>query len=454
MSLLKAWTESLQIYYQRRVLIIFLLGFSSGLPMVLVFGTLSFWLREAGVSRAEIGYFSWVVLAYSVKWIWSPLADRLQIPWLYALLGRRRSWLLLSQFAVMLGILGISFSDPQQDLALMAIFAVMLAFSSATQDISVDAFRIESAPEQMQAALAAAYLLGYRLAMILASAGTLWLAAIFAGSPEYQLHSWQQAYSVMALCMLPCIITTLLCKEPTNSLMVTPSTEGSHLQRFVRWLKLAVVSPFTDFFQRYRWHAVLILALIASYRMSDVIMGVMANAFYVDMGFSKEEVASISKVYGVIMTLVGAALGGVLLNKFGTLKILFLGAVLSAATNLLFSLLSVIGHDVFWLTMVISADNLSAGIATSAFIAYLSSLVNLAYTATQYAVFSSLMLLLPKFIGGFSGQWVETIGYSQFFILTALLGIPALILIVLLGYNKLGGSSQKIMPEPSSDKGS
>lgn len=436
MSLLKAWTESLHIYYQRRVLIIFLLGFSSGLPMVLVFGTLSFWLREAGVSRADIGYFSWVVLAYSVKWLWSPLADRLQIPWLYTLLGRRRSWLLLSQIAVMFGILGISFSDPQQDLALMAIFAVILAFSSATQDISVDAFRIESAPEQMQAALAAAYLLGYRLAMILASAGTLWLAAIFASHADYQLHSWQQAYGVMALCMLPCIITTLLCKEPTNNLMVTQPTAGSPLQRFVRWLKLAVVAPFTDFFRRYRWHALLILALIASYRMSDVIMGVMANAFYVDMGFTKEEVASISKIYGVIMTLVGAALGGVLLNKFGTLKILFLGALLSAATNLLFSLLSVIGHDVFWLTMVISADNLSAGIATSAFIAYLSSLVNLAYTATQYAVFSSLMLLLPKFVGGFSGQWVENIGYSQFFILTALLGIPALILIIVLGYYK------------------
>jgi len=437
LTLLNTWLTSLRIYYQRRVLIIFLLGFSSGLPMVLVFGTLSFWLREAGVSRAEIGYFSWVVLAYSVKWMWSPLADRLQIPWLYRLLGRRRSWLLLSQVAVMLGILGISYSDPQQDLALMALFAVILAFASATQDISVDAFRIESAPEQMQAALAAAYLLGYRLAMILASAGTLWLAALFATSPDYQLASWQLAYSVMALCMLPCIVTTLLCQEPVNTLLTANTSTGKPWQRFVSWLRLAIVAPFVDFFQRYRWHAVVILALIACYRMSDVIMGVMANAFYVDTGFSKEEVASISKVFGVIMTLVGAALGGVLLNRFGTLKILFLGAVLSAVTNLLFSLLSVIGHDVFWLTVVISADNLSAGIATSAFIAYLSSLVNLAYTATQYAVFSSLMLLLPKFIGGFSGQWVESMGYSQFFMVTALSGIPALILIVIIGYCKM-----------------
>lgn len=433
MSLFKAsWLNALAVYYHRRVLIIFLLGFSSGLPMMLVFGTLSFWLREAGVSRSDIGYFSWVILAYSVKWLWSPLADRFELPWLYKRFGRRRSWLLLSQSFVMLGILGLALSDPKQNLAAMALFAVLLAFSSATQDISVDAFRIESAPEQLQAALAAAYLLGYRLAMIMASAGTLWLAAIFATDATYQLASWQQAYSVMALCMLPCLLTTLLCKEPANELLVATASSGSVLSRFVNWLKLAIIAPFIDFFQRYGWHALLILALIACYRMSDIIMGVMANAFYVDMGFSKEEVASVSKLYGVIMTLVGAALGGVLLNRFGTLKILFLGGVLSAATNLLFSLLSTIGHDVFWLTMVISADNLSAGIATSAFIAYLSSLVNLAYTATQYAVFSSLMLLLPKFTGGFSGVWVEAIGYSHFFIVTALLGIPALVLITLL----------------------
>lgn len=437
MSLFKAsWLNALAVYYHRRVLIIFLLGFSSGLPMMLVFGTLSFWLREAGVSRSEIGYFSWVILAYSVKWLWSPLADRFELPWLYKRFGRRRSWLLLSQCFVMLGILGLALSDPQQNLAAMALFAVLLAFSSATQDISVDAFRIESAPEQLQAALAAAYLFGYRLAMIMASAGTLWLAAIFATDATYQLASWQQAYSVMALCMLPCLLTTLLCREPANELLVAAPHSGSALSRFSHWLKLAIIAPFIDFFQRYSWYALLILALIACYRMSDIIMGVMANAFYVDMGFSKEEVASVSKVYGVIMTLVGAALGGVLLNRFGTLKILFLGGVLSAATNLLFSLLSTIGHDVFWLTMVISADNLSAGIATSAFIAYLSSLVNLAYTATQYAVFSSLMLLLPKFTGGFSGVWVEAIGYSQFFIVTALLGIPALALIVLLQWFK------------------
>lgn len=427
-----AWLSGLSIYFQRRVLSIFILGFSSGLPLMLVFGVLSFWLREAQVSRADIGYFSWVAMAYAIKWLWSPLADHLKIPVLHQKLGRRRSWLLISQLSVMVAICCMALTDPQQNLALMAAFAVVLAFASATQDINVDAFRIESAPEKLQAALAAAYLAGYRLAMIMASAGTLWLAAIFSDGSDYDLTGWQQAYLVMGLCMLPGIITTLLSKEPVSGLQQQQFTNGSLLQRMLSWLKQAVVAPFIDFFSRYKWHAILILLLIACYRLSDVVMGVMANAFYVDMGYSKEEVASVSKIYGVIMTLLGAALGGVLINKFGVIKILFIGALLSAVTNLLFSALSQIGYDLVWLTLVISADNLSAGIATSAFLAYLASLVNLAFTATQYAIFSSLMLLLPKFTGGFSGVWVEQMGYSQFFVMTALMGIPALVLIVLL----------------------
>ena len=398
---------------------------------MLVFGVLSFWLREAGVSRADIGYFSWVALAYAIKWLWSPLADNLQIPILHGKLGRRRSWLLLSQAAVIVAIFAMATMDPQKDLALLAVFAVVLAVASATQDINVDAFRIESAPEKLQAALGAAYLTGYRLAMILASAGALWLAAIFSDGNNYNLAGWQKAYVVMALCMLPGIITTLLSKEPVTASVQVEHITGSAIYRFEQWLKRAVVAPFVDFFSRYKWQALLILALIACYRLTDIVMGIMANAFYVDMGYSKEEVASVSKVFGVIMTLIGAALGGVLISRFGTVKILFIGALLSALTNLLFAALSQIGYDLTWLTLIISADNLSAGIATSAFIAYLSSLVNLAFTATQYAMFSSLMLLLPKFVGGFSGSWVDQMGYGPFYLLTAILGIPALVLIVL-----------------------
>lgn len=411
---------------------IFVLGFSSGLPLMLVFGVLSFWLREAGVSRSEIGYFSWVALAYAIKWLWSPLADHMRIPFLHHRLGRRRSWLLLSQLAVIFAIVAMAATDPQQQLGLMAGFAVALAVASATQDINIDAFRIESAPEQLQAALAAAYLTGYRLAMILASAGTLWLAALFSTDQEYDLAGWQRAYLVMAVCMVPGFLVTLLSQEPASQLQPHQNSTGSWLQQALSWLQQAVVAPFTDFFRRYKWQALLILALIACYRLTDIVMGVMANAFYVDMGYSKEEVASISKVYGVIMTLVGAALGGVLINRFGILRILFIGALLSACTNLLFAALSHIGYDLVWLSVIISADNLSAGIATSAFIAYLSSLVNLAFTATQYAMFSSLMLLLPKFVGGFSGEWTEVLGYGPFFTFTAILGIPALLLILLI----------------------
>ena len=432
MSSIPLWFSALAVYCQRRVLMIFVLGFSSGLPLMLVFGVLSFWLREAGVSRSEIGYFSWVALAYAVKWLWSPLADHLRIPLLHHRFGRRRSWLLLSQLAVIAAIIAMAATDPQQQLGIMAAFAVTLAVASATQDINIDAFRIESAPEQLQAALAAAYLTGYRLAMILASAGTLWLAALFSAQQDYDLIAWQQAYLVMAACMLPGLLVTLLSNEPVSQLQQHTASSGSRLQNVLHWLKQAVVAPFTDFFRRYKWQALLILALIACYRLTDIVMGVMANAFYVDMGYSKEEVASISKVYGVIMTLAGAALGGVLINRFGILRILFVGALLSACTNLLFAALSHIGYDLVWLSIIISADNLSAGIATSAFIAYLSSLVNLAFTATQYAMFSSLMLLLPKFVGGFSGEWTEALGYGPFFTFTAVLGIPALMLILLI----------------------
>ncbi|MGI5308533.1 AmpG family muropeptide MFS transporter [Rheinheimera sp. WS51] len=430
MSFIISSLRGLHIYFQRRVLSIFILGFSSGLPLMLVFGVLSFWLREAGVSRADIGYFSWVALAYAFKWLWSPLADHLKIPFLHAWLGRRRSWLLLSQVTVITAIAAMAFSDPQQNLALMAVFAVILAFASATQDINVDAFRIETAPDTLQAALAAAYLTGYRLAMILASAGTLWLAALYSTGTGYDLTAWQLTYATMALCMLPGLFTTLLSKEPNSQLKHGTTQEGRF--KLLLWLKTAVLASFIDFIVRYKWHALLILSLISCYRLSDIVMGVMANTFYVDMGYSKEEIASISKVFGVIMTLLGAALGGILINQFGILRILFLGAILSAATNLLFAVLSTLGHDLIWLTVVISADNLSAGIATSAFIAYLSSLVNLAFTATQYAIFSSLMLLLPKFVGGFSGVMVQSLGYNQFFIVSALLGIPALTLILLL----------------------
>lgn len=435
--------ELLSVYYHKRVLVLLLLGFSAGLPLMLVFSTLSFWLREAGVDRAAIGYFSWIALTYAFKWVWSPLVDRMALPIFTPLFGRRRGWMIFAQLTLIAAIIGMSQSDPLQDLERLALFALLLAFASATQDIVIDAFRIESAPEKMQAALAAAYQVGYRSAMIVATAGALTIAAwVNPDSEAYNLDSWQTAYFIMALLMGVGLVTTLFAKEPIVDMQQANQAELELQQRFSQrypkhiakafaWLYSASVLPFIDFFKRYGKSAILILVLISCYRISDIVMGIMANVFYVDMGFSKEEIAFLSKVYGLIMTLVGAGFGGILLMRFGTIRILFLGALLVAVTNLLFAWQAYIGYNLSFLTFAISVDNFSAGIATAAFIAYLSSLTSSGYSATQYALLSSIMLLFPKFIAGFSGVYVDAFGYVNFFIAASLIGFPVLLLIIL-----------------------
>ena len=430
----------------------FFLGFSAGLPLLLVLGTLSFRLREAGIDRTTIGYLSWVGLAYGFKWAWAPLVDRLALPGLTRALGRRRSWLLASQLAIIGGLIGMALANPLDGLNSLVWFALIVAFASATQDIALDAYRIESAAVEKQAALAAMYQTGYRLATIWAGAGVLWIAARAAGDVtgstsqiDVQMSSaWTTAYFVMAASMLVGVIATLLAPDTTIStarddivaeelaLARRLSTErgvSSQLARLLAWLQTAVVGPFADFIARFRWHALLLLALIATYRISDIVLGVMAFPFYVDMGYSKDEVAAISKIYGVLMTLAGAFIGGVLALRFGVMRVLFAGAVLSAASNLLFAWLATRSHDLTGLIFVVSADNLSGGIASAAFIAYLSSLTNVAYSATQYALFSSVMLLLPKFVAGFSGAFVDAYGYVTFFQSTAWIGVPVLLLI-------------------------
>jgi PAT family beta-lactamase induction signal transducer AmpG len=399
------------------------LGFSAGLPLLLILGTLSFWLREAGIDRSTIGYLTWVGLIYAFKWMWAPLVDRLPIPLLTKLFGRRRSWLLFAQALIMLGLIGMSSVDPKQALNVLVWCALLVAFGSATQDIALDAFRIESANSDHQAALAATYQTGYRLALIWAGAGVLWLAArAETSSGSYDAAAWQFAYLCMATSIGVGVITTLLSKEPAR-------VELAKARSAKAWLHQTLIEPFAEFIQRYRWHAILILSLIAVYRISDVVMGIMANPFYVDMGYTKDEVAAVSKVFGVVMTLVGAFIGGVLTLRFGVLRILFLGAILSALSNVLFAWLATQGHDLRGLVWVISADNLSSGIASAAFIAFLSALTNIRYSATQYALFSSMMLLLPKWLAGFSGVFVDSFGYPAFFYGTAIIGAPVLLLI-------------------------
>jgi MFS transporter, PAT family, beta-lactamase induction signal transducer AmpG len=419
------WWQAIRVYAEPASLRMLALGFSAGLPLLLVLGTLSFRLREAGLDRSTIGYLSWVGLAYGFKWCWAPLVDRLPLPLLGRLMGQRRSWLLVSQLAIAGGLVGMALADPREALMPVVLFALLVAFASATQDIALDAFRIESADVQRQGALAATYQTGYRLAMIWAGAGVLWLAAraeVAAPTVGYQQAAWQVAYLVMAVSMLVGVLTVAFSPEPVPREL--PPTRG-----LLEWLRGAVVEPFADFLRRYGKQALLVLALIGVYRISDVVMGIMANPFYVDMGYTKDEVAAVTKVYGVLMTLAGAFLGGVLAMRFGVMRVLMLGAVLSAITNLLFAGLASHGHSVPALIAVISADNLSAGIASAAFIAYLSSLTNVSYSATQYALFSSMMLLAPKWLAGFSGVFVDAYGYTPFFVGTAVLGAPVLLLV-------------------------
>ena len=371
-------------------------------------------------------------MVYAFKWAWSPLVDQLPIPLLTAKFGKRRSWLLVSQIAVSIGLFGIAISDPSKGVSGLIGFALLTAFASATQDIALDAFRIESGLVEDQGAMAATYQMGYRLAMITSSAGALFLASWFDYTESiYEPEPWMYTYMVMALLMLVGIVTTILSPEPT------PNTDHknhewdnrSRLKRLINWFRNAAVMPFLDFIRRYRIQAIVLLAMISLYRISDIVMGVMSNPFYLDMGFSKQEIATVSKIFGVIMTILGALVGGSLIKYLGVFKILFIGAALSSLTNLLFAWLSVNEPSIAALTLTVSADNFSAGIASAAFIAYLSSLTNIQYSATQYALFSSLMFLFPKSIAGWSGVFVETWGYAYFFLTTALIGIPSLVLV-------------------------
>ncbi len=500
--MLTSYLDSIKLFIHPRVVTMLFLGFSAGIPILLIFSTLGLWLNEAGVAKSTITYFSWAALGYSFKFVWAPLVDQLPLPVLTKMLGRRRAWMLVSQLSIIGAILLMSSVDPKasiDSLTVMAYGAVLLGFSSATQDIVIDAYRIESADKDMQSMLSATYIAGYRIGMLVAGAGGLFIAS-YLGSTKalYSYDAWSGTYMVMALVMLIGVATTLIINEPntkrkeseysaadytrffllflsivaafiltfnatadwvgTAKKSLTEIFDNKHLAGFivgtVRMVTALVgayvaaralimlnivnqsmvnntyVDPVKDFFSRYGMSvAVLLLAVIGLYRVSDIVLGVVANIFYQDMGFTKVEIATISKTFGLFMTIAGGFLGGVMAIRIGVFKVLFLGAALSALTNLLFIVLANIGHDITWLYVTITMDNLSAGLAGAAFIAFLSSLTNIKFTAVQYAVFSSLMTLLPKIFGGYSGTLVEQFGYSEFFVITTLIGIPVLWLV-------------------------
>ncbi len=428
-----SWAEAFRVYLNPRVITMFFLGFAAGLPFLLVFSTLTAWLRDMEVSRTAIGFFGWVGITYSIKVLWAPVVDRISLPWLTGKLGQRRSWMLVGQIGIAIGLLSMAFIDPQQNLMAIALLALLVAFSSSTQDIAIDAFRIEAAIREFQGAMASTYVFGYRVALLVAGAGAFYIA-------EFQ--NWSVAYLCMALLMLVGIITVLIISEPkrgdSSESESTESTvhkffhvsDSAASSKFSRWFLDAVIAPFVDFFKRNGRFAILILLFIGLFRISDIVMGIMANPFYLDIGFSKAEVASVAKIFGFVMAIAGSFIGGLLVVRYGVFKPLIAGAVMVAVTNLLFVQLFHIGHDISWLTIVISADNISAGFSNAAFIAYLSGLTNRAYTATQYALFSSLMTLPGKFISGFSGVIVDASDYGVFFTYAAVMGIPAIVMAV------------------------
>lgn len=500
--------KSLKAFFEPRVLALFFLGISAGIPLLLIFSSLSLWLREAGIDRSTVTFFSWAALAFSFKFVWAPVVGVLPIPMLTRLLGQRRSWLLLSQTAIVLSIVSMASINPALDgnmLILMAAAAIALGFSAATQDIVIDAFRIETAPKEYQALLSSMYIAGYRVGMLISGAGALYLAAFFGSSTEsYSYDAWRLTYFCIAGSVFIGIATTLLIREPVSTsqeskrsffssqsylrffifflisvavfilcfwfsgILIEPFVNaifdvlknkplaqfsGGVIQLFLtlivvivvykffvncHWVdkklvKASYVAPIQDFFDRFSIRqVVLILLLIALYRISDIVLGVVSNLFYQDMGFTKIEIANVVKVFGLIMTLLGGFLGGAVALRYGVIKSLFIGALTTVLTNLLFMLMAERGHDVLLFYMVISADNLAGGFAGAAFVAYLSSLVNLSFTASQYAIFSSLMTLLPKILAGFSGTLVDMMGYSTFFLFASIIGLPVLVVIYLI----------------------
>jgi len=417
------WRDALAVYRDRRMLVILLMGFASGLPLLLTLSTLSYWLAKLGVSKTSIGLFSLVGIPYAFKFVWAPLLDHLSPPLLGRMLGRRRGWIVLTQIGVATAILVMGFSDPAVAPLTTAAAALAVAFMSASQDIVIDAYRIEILSDDEQGAGAAATQLGYRLGLIAAGAGAIALSDVAA---------WPVVFATLAALMGIGLIATLVAPRPS----VTPVLQGAagRLPPMLERLRVMVVDPFLEFMTRPAWIAILLFVLL--YKFGDAIGGVMANPFYVELGFSGAEIAAISKVFGVIATLVGIAAGGVLVARYGILKALLIGGILQAVTNLLFALQAVIGHDNLMLAVSIGGDNFTGGIGSAAFVAYLSVLCNRSFTATQYALLTSFMAVGRTILASGGGWLADHTDWVTFFILTAFLAVPGMLLLALLWKRK------------------
>jgi MFS transporter, PAT family, beta-lactamase induction signal transducer AmpG len=418
---MRSWRAALGVYGDRRMLAIFCMGFSSGLPLLLVFSTLSYWLREVGVSRTEIGLFVLVGLSYSFKFLWSPFVDRLPIPGLTRWLGRRRGWALAIQLPLMAAIFALGGTDPKADLASTALFAVAVAFLSASQDIVVDAYRIELLSLDEQGAGAAATQWGYRLGTLAASTGAFDAA---------QFGGWHFAYTLMAVLMLVGIAAVLLTREPAVPRRALPGgkSPGTRRRRIAPWVRSAIIDPFRDFMGRRAWAAILVFIVL--YKLGEALAGTMSNTLYQELGFAKDEVGNIGKVVGLLATLLGVGLGGSVVARLGLFRALFLAGGLQMLGNLFYIALLLAGHNNVMLGASIFGENFTGGMASAAFVAYLSGLCSPGFTATQYALYSSLAAVPARFLSAPSGWLVDHIDWIPFFLLATLACLPGLVLLL------------------------
>lgn len=420
LPLLKDWLRAVSVYRDRRLLIVLLMGFASGLPLLLTLSTLSIWLTEEGVTLTTIGLFALVGTPYAFKFLWAPVIDRAPIPLLTRALGRRRAWLLVIQAALIASILALGATRPAEAPVWTALAALLVSFFSASQDIVIDAYRIEILDEHQQGAGAAVTQFGYRIGLLASGAGALFLAGHV---------TWFWVYAAMAALMLVGVATALLSPEPRVGTGLAAAAQGARGPAAV--LREAVVEPFAEFFgRRGVGEALLVLAFILLYKFGDAFAGVMANPFYVQIGFTKAEIASISKIFGLAATLFGVFLGGVIVGRYGIMKGLLVCGVLQMVSNLMFAVQAAVGANVGLLTLTIGIENLSGGMGSAAFVAYLSVLCNVAYTATQYALFSSFMAFGRTLLSSTSGWVADHVDWVSFFVISTLVAVPGLLLLL------------------------
>lgn len=409
--------QGVSIYWERRLIFIFLMGFASGLPFLLSGATLSIWLTEAGVSLTAIGLFALVGTPYNLKYLWAPFIDRVPIPVLSKLLGRRRAWMLMIQIGLMASIIALGLSNPQSEPTVTACFALAVAFFSASQDIVIDAYRIEILDEDQQGAGAAMTQAGYRFGLLASGAGALYLSANI---------DWSVVYGIMAGLILIGFIAALFAPIPQTDRIIEETIKQED-----SWFRTAVVAPFVEFFQRNNiWVAIFILTFILLYKFGDAFAGVMANPFYIRIGFSKVEIANVSKIFGVFATLLGVFTGGLVVKRFGVLRSLFYCGVLQMLSNLMFAAQAAIGPHVGFLFLTIGIENLSGGMGSAAFVAYLSVLCNTAHTGTQYALFTSFMAFGRTWLSAMSGWLADRTDWVTFFVISTFVALPGLLMLL------------------------